>query len=211
MRMKIRKYLTFLLLLSIVFGISSCRDSLRRHWTEEGFNGKYFSNILVVGISNQTREREFFESYTTDLFEFNGYKSMLSHYIMPHQMELNDSIFQSLIAKYKVDGVLVIAQNSDEGTFPATETHKKLGKFYAQRHYKMHAPSFTTFEKPIMEALFYDFTNPELGQLVWRGEMPIIKADNQELKERFLNRMVNHLIETGIILNTKAQALFSGS
>ena len=188
-----------LLFLGIVI-LTSC-SKLRKSWTAEDYQGRSFTKLAVFSVDADSSVRKVLEQAAIDQFLDADIDALPSSKFVSEE-DLADSTLDKTISNLELDGILTISlviQDSGNSVLP--ENYNKFSKFYSLRFTELNTQRYLTKEvEYVMEGVLYDLSESE--QMVWRGEMALLDPENVEAKKRFIKRMLNELIEDGLILGS---------
>ena len=100
--------LTASLLLLVIF--SSCGSTMKYTWTKEGYTGKHFDKILVVGVTKNMESRSVFENTVVKLLADEGITAENSNKAIPPIQsvdQVSEERFVNVVREGNYDGVLV--------------------------------------------------------------------------------------------------------
>lgn len=99
----------FILVLLVVLGLGGCTStSLRDVWSENDTSGARFERILVVGFTENERNRRIFEDeFVAQLSRIDGVTATASIQIMPPTQGLERSQIDAILRNGEYDSVLM--------------------------------------------------------------------------------------------------------
>jgi hypothetical protein len=175
--MKILKLIAATVLLLI---ISSCGSTMKNTWTKEGYSGKNFEKILVIGISRNVDSRTVFENTVVKLLGNKGITAHNSLETIPPVKDITQMSKERIIAAVRngnYDGVIVstlLIVNSED-ILQSTSMGKMnygFGGYIYSGYDTMYTPDYYREQKSyVLETRLFD-ANEESAEkaLVWSGE-----------------------------------------
>ena len=90
-----------------IFGITillfSCGATMKNTWSREGYTGKHFDKILVIGVARNLESRSAFENTTVRLLAENGITAENSLTVLPPVKDMSE-FSEERIVKIVRDG-----------------------------------------------------------------------------------------------------------
>ncbi|MFT6797779.1 MAG: hypothetical protein ACJART_002933 [Maribacter sp.] len=175
--MKIPKLIAATVLLLI---ISSCGSTMKNTWTKEGYSGKNFEKILVIGISRNVDSRTVFENTVVKLLGNKGITAHNSLEAIPPVKDITQMSKERIVAAVRdgnYDGVIVstlLIVNSED-ILQSTSMGKMnygFGGYIYSGYDTMYTPDYYREQKSyVLETRLFD-ANEESAEkaLVWSGE-----------------------------------------
>lgn len=212
MKELIKKLFFLAVCLTIVI---SCSPKLGANWTQDGYAGRSYSKIAVVGISNNLKARTEFEKTAVDFFKKKGINAIEGVEVFRIGMtkaEETEENLKKLITDNKLDGVITMSLvDSEESkrykpgeTYNVAAGYYRVGKYLVRRYATVRTPGYYVPSKSyLIEAVLYDLQGDlsvEKKRLVWRGQSSLIDPSSIESAARsFTKTMVNHVVTDGIV------------
>ncbi len=175
--MKILKLIAATVLL---LSISSCGSTMKNTWTKEGYSGKNFEKILVIGISRNVDSRTVFENTVVKLLGNKGITAHNSLEAIPPVKDITQMSKERIVAAVRdgnYDGVIVstlLIVNSED-ILQSTSMGKMnygFGGYIYAGYNTMYTPDYYREQKSyVLETRLFD-ANEESAEkaLVWSGE-----------------------------------------
>ena len=187
------------------WALAACATTtLTSSWKDESYSGGIFRKVLIVGVSEQPRNRRIFEDEFAARLQSRGVETVASYRIVPTDGKLNRAEVQSKIQGRGFDAVVVVSRISER-----TETIQHPGRIevdqrggwhghYSRRWEGTYMPPTTTeYQVAVLEANVYD---PRTDRLIWTGsfETEILESVNRAV-ESFVLGAIKSLEEAQLI------------
>ncbi|MCJ7468426.1 MAG: hypothetical protein MUO53_17235 [Maribacter sp.] len=213
------KRLKSVALLSIVSLLFSCGATMKHTWSKEGYAGKHFEKILVIGASRNLESRSTFENTTVKLLAENGITAENSLSVLPPIRDINEISEERIIKAVKdgnYDGV-IIATLLDINTKEITQIGTPMyGPMYAGRGYYgygygryiygsynyMYTPDYYHEQKTyVVETRLFDATADSVkNALLWSGQSDITDPSSYEAgAASYAKTLVNSLLKYKVV------------
>ncbi|MCE2611574.1 hypothetical protein LVD13_01230 [Flavobacteriaceae bacterium D16] len=214
------KKLRLVALLSIPLLLFSCGATMKHTWSKEGFSGKKFEKILVIGASRNLASRTTFENTTVQRLAENGIKAENSLSVIPPVQDLNEISEERIVKAVKdggYDGVIV-ASLLDINTKDVVQSGTPVyGPMYAGRGYYgygygryvyrsynyMYTPDYYREQKTfVVETRLFDANAESVEQaLVWSGQSNITDPSSFETgAASYAKTLVKSLLKYKVVL-----------
>lgn len=197
----------------------SCGATMKHTWSREGFSGKHFEKILVIGASRNLESRSAFENTTVKLLADNGIKAENSLSAIPPISDMNEISEERIVSIVKnggYDGVIVAAL-LDVNTRDVAESNTMVyGPMYAGRGYYgygygryvygsynyMYTSNYYREQKTyVVETRLFDAHEDSAEKaLLWSGQSNITDPRSFESgASSYAKTLVNSLLKNKII------------
>ncbi len=158
--------------------ISCAATKLTHVWTDEAYHGAPFSDVLVVGVSDQERIRRSFEDKFVKQLKKIGIEAVASVAVIPSDKKLEKEAIASAVEKSEVDAVLIIhllGVDKEEiyhppSTYyhPAPYYYGGYYGYYGNVYSYVHSPGYYTDNvKVLLETNMYEV---DTEKLIWSGK-----------------------------------------
>ncbi len=158
--------------------ISCTTTKLTHVWTDEAYSGAPFSDVLVVGVSDQERVRRSFEDEFVKQLKETGIEAVASAAAIPSDKKLEKKAIASAVEKLGVDAVLVthLLGVDKEETYTPPTTYYRPAPYYYGGYYgyygnaynNVHTPGYYTTHVTVrLETNLYE---AETEKLIWSGQ-----------------------------------------
>ncbi len=203
----------------ILLIVSSCGSVMKYTWTQEGFSGKQFDKILVIGASKNIQSRTVFENTVVKLLAKEGINAENNLRALPPVQDISQTSEESIIKAVKdgnYDAVLV-ATLVDVNTQDVRESGTTMyGPMYAGRGYYgrgygryiysgygyMYSPDYYREQKTfVVETRLFDANaNSVEKALVWSGQSNITDPSSFESgASSYAKTLVKSLLKSNLI------------
>lgn len=209
-----KRLLKLSFLVAVTFLMVSCSSTMKHTWTQEGYTGKHFDKILVIGASRNLESRSAFENTTVELLAENGIKAENSLKVLPPVQDVNE-ISEELIEKVVKEGnydAVIVAFLVDVNTKDVVETttptviYGRRGYGYGRYVYgsynSIYSPDYYRQQKTyVVETRLFDAHAESKEQaMVWSGQSNITDPSSFEKgAESYAKTMVKSLMQYKII------------
>jgi len=172
--------------LKIVAGVlvllitTSCGSAMKSTWTKEGYTGKKFKKILVVGISRNADSRTVFENKVVELLGNKGITAHNSLEAIPPVKDITQMSKERIVAAVRdgnYDGVIVstLLMVNSEDILQSTSMGKMnygFGGYIYSGYDTMYTPDYYREQKSyVLETRLFDANEESADKaLVWSGE-----------------------------------------
>ena len=158
--------------------ISCATTKLTHVWTDEAYSGAPFSDVLVVGVSDQERVSRSFEDEFVKQLEEIGIEAVSSAAVIPSDKKLEKKAIVSAVEKLEVDAVLVthlLGVDKKETYHPPT-TYYRPAPYYYGGYYGyygnvynyVHSPGY--YKTHVTVRLETNLYEAETEKLIWSGK-----------------------------------------
>ncbi len=203
----------------ILLIVSSCGSAMKYTWTQEGFSGKQFDKILVIGASKNMQSRTVFENTVVKLLAKESINAENSLKALPPVQDISQISEESIIKAVKdgnYDGVLV-ATLVDVNTQDVRESGTTMyGPMYAGRGYYgrgygryiysgygyMNSPNYYREQKTfVVETRLFDANADSLATaLLWSGQSNITDPSSFESgASSYAKTLVKSLLKSNLV------------
>jgi len=199
--------------------ISSCGSAMKYTWTKEGYTGKHFDKILVIGASKNLESRSAFENTVVRLLGEEGIMAENSLKAIPPIQDLTQISEEKIVDAVKAgnyDGVIV-GTLVDVNTKEVVESGSPVyGPMYGGRGYYgygygryiysgynyMYTPDYYREQQTyVVESRLFD-ANAESAEkaLVWSGQSNITDPSSFESgATKYAKTLVKTLLKSKLI------------
>jgi hypothetical protein len=214
--MKTVKIISASLVLLIV---ASCGSAMKYTWSKEGFTGKHFEKILVIGASRNIQSRTVFENTVVSLLAKENITAQNSLTALPPVQDISQISEERIIAAVRdgdYDGVLV-ATLVDVNTQDVRESGTTLyGPMYGGRGYYgrgygryaysgyayMYTPDYYREQKTyVVETRLFDANAQSVEEaLVWSGQSNVTDPRSFESgASSYAKTVVKSLLKSNVV------------
>ena len=206
-------------LFAITLFLFSCGATMKNTWSREGYTGKHFDKILVLGVARNLEARSTFENTTVSLLAENGITAENSLTVLPpvkDMSEFSEERIVKIVKEGNYDAVLAATLVDVNSRDVVQSAGSYYGPMYAGRGYYgygygsyiysgynyMYMPDYYREQKTyVVESRLYDATVDSKEQaLVWSGQSNVTDPSSFESgAEKFANTMVKTLIGSRVI------------
>ena len=204
----------------ILLIVSSCGTAMKYSWTKDGFSGKKFEKILVIGASRNIQSRTVFENTTVvKLLAKENITAQNSLKALPPIQDISQISEERIMAAVKegnYDGVLVatlvdvnIQDVRESGTTmygPMYGGRGYYGRGYGRYIYSgynyMYTPDYYKQQKTyVVETRLYDANAQSIEKaLVWSGQSNITDPSSFESgASSYAQTLVKSLLKSDLI------------
>ncbi|TFG74482.1 MAG: hypothetical protein E4H26_07895 [Flavobacteriales bacterium] len=199
--------------------LSSCGSAMKYTWTKEGYTGKHFEKILVIGASKNMESRSVFENTVVKLLAEEGITAENSLKAIPPIQDITQISEEKIVDAVKAgnyDGVIV-ATLIDVNTKDVMESGTPMyGPMYGGRGYYgygygryvysgynyMYTPDYYRQQQTyVVESRLFD-THAESADkaLIWSGQSNITDPSSFESgAASFAKTLVKSLLKSKLI------------
>jgi len=198
---------------------SSCGSAMKYTWTKEGFSGKHFEKILVIGASRNIQSRTVFENTVVNLLAKENITAQNSLNALPPVQDISQISEERIITAVRdgnYDGVLV-ATLVDVNTQDVRESGTTMyGPMYGGRGYYgrgygryiysgynyMYTPDYYREQKTyVVETRLFDAKAQSIEKaLVWSGQSNITDPGSFESgASSYAKTLVKSLLKSNLI------------
>jgi hypothetical protein len=96
-----------LVLFTCIFLISCANSKLSRTWIDPKYGGSQYSNLLVIGVTEDENIRRSFEKKFVEKLEADGIKAVESSTVMSKDQKMDKETILAVVEKTGADGVLL--------------------------------------------------------------------------------------------------------
>lgn len=178
-----------------IFFIISCAGTKLTHkQINEEFKGKPVSNILVIGIADNDKNRRAFENKFVAQLKKAGINAISSANVipMPTDLKLEKEDILSVVKKYQNDAVIITHVKSLEEKEVRTRDARSRTSFYSYYGfvygYANNSNYSGTNTSVLLETNLYDV---KTEQLIWSGQSKTLKPES-------VNELLNDVIKVVI-------------
>ena len=177
----------------VLFGLTACAPTkLTKVWKDSDYTGGTLKSVMVVGISENQKNRKLFEQYFAGQFQENGVKAYTCAAVVSPDKESNKDAIKNQAERLGVDAVLVThvvgVEEKEDYIAPTTAyipgpERQYLGRHYSTVYNYAHQPGFSIKSQNVrLENNLYE-TKTE--KLIWSSS-----------SETFNPQSVNEIIES---------------
>ena len=188
--------------------LSSCTNTkVTSVWMDSEKAGTSFSDILIIGISEEDHNRRLFEEQFANQLRTVGVNSEVSYTLLPQGTDINRETVDAAIKGKTIDAVLVThlvaveeetvyRQNMDYR--PAYGYYDGLYSYYPHVHSYVHQSGYyTTHEVVKLETNLYEVATDDL---VWSAQSQSFAPESaKEVIDDLANLVIKDLQEKGLI------------
>lgn len=205
--MKSLKVITGALLFLI---ITSCGSVMKSTWTKEGYTGKKFEKILVIGISRNADSRTVFENTVVTLLGKQGITAHNSLEAIPPVKDITQMSKERIEAAVRdgnYDGVIVstlLIVNSED-ILQSTSMGKMnygYGGYIYSGYNSLYTPDYYREQKSyVLETRLFDANEESVEKaLVWSGESKLTDPGTFEAAAAiYAENVVNILVNSSLV------------
>ena len=194
--MKILRLIAVLALPLIFF---SCSSTMKYVWAQEGYSGKHYDKILVVGVAQRLESRLAFENTVVKLLAAEGVTAETSTIAIPpvqNMEEVSKERFVKVVKEGNYDGVIVarlidvsikdVLESGSPSYGPMYAGRGYYGYGYGQYMYSgynyMYTADYYRQEQTyVVETRLFDANAENLEKaLVWSGQSNITDPSSYE-------------------------------
>lgn len=206
-------------ILGITLLLFSCSATMKHTWSREGYTGKHFDKILVIGVSRNLETRSTFENTTVSLLAENGIMAENSLTVLPPVKDMTEFSEERVIRIVKdgdYDGLLVATLIDVNSRDVVESAGSYYGPMYGGRGYYgygygsylysgynyMYMQDYYRESKTyVVESRMYDATvDSKEEALVWSGQSNVTDPSSFESgASKFANTVVKALIGNRVI------------
>jgi len=183
-----RKTINFMILSMIFIILSACSaSSVRLHsvWRDSNYSSGYIKKVLVVGVSDNERNRKLFETEFSNRFESQLVKAVSSAELIPLDSDLTKENIKKKAIEVEADSVFVthLVSVEEKEVYNPPEyrsdfTPIQFGPYYTSVHDYVVMPGYYSQHKYVkLESNLYD-TQSE--KLIWTAQSEIIDPQSVE-------------------------------
>jgi len=195
--------------ISLSFVLAGCSSTrLTSVWADKGYQGK-LGTVLVIGVSENLRDRRIFEDALVKAFKGAGVKALSSAAVLPADHKLDKKSLEEAARKYGVDAVMitsVVGVEENEVYYPPTTTYvapplyyRDMWSYYPQVYETYSTPGYTVkYQNVKLESNLYDAGT---GALVWSAASEAFDpaSDIRKFSNALASQFVASLREAGLI------------
>ena len=158
--------------------ISCAATKLTHVWTDEAYRGAPFSNVLVIGVSDQERVRRSFEDKFVKQLKEIGIEAVASAAVIPSDKKLEKKAIASAVERSGVDAVLVthLLGVDKKKIYHTPSTYYRPAPYYYGGYYGyygnvynyVHSPTYYT--RHVMVRLETNLYEVDTEKLIWSGK-----------------------------------------
>ena len=158
--------------------ISCAATKLTHVWTDEAYRGAPFSNVLVIGVSDQERVRRSFEDKFVKQLKEIGIEAVASAAVIPSDKKLEKKAIASAVERSGVDAVLVthLLGVDKKETYHPPSTYYHPAPYYYGGYYGyygnvysyVHSPAYYTSH--VLVRLETNLYEVDTEKLIWSGK-----------------------------------------
>lgn len=206
--MKIQLGLSLFALLFLM----SCSSTMKYTWTNDGYEGRQFKKILVIGEAKTQQGRLNAENAIVNALTKEGITATNSVSIFPptqNNHELNEDEIENRILGGGYDGVLITslvdAKTRDVREGGGTYTQPvayRYGRYVRRGYVHMQEPEYYRQEKTyVLETQFFDVADKATKEsVVWSGQSELTDPSSAESAEKsYSKKLVKTLLDSGMI------------
>lgn len=199
---------------SFIIILFSCGTTMKNTWTKNGFSGKKFNNILVIGATKNLESRQTFENNVVALLAENGITAKTSIDVLPpisNPEETSEDKIIDIIKNGNYDAVLV-ASLVDVNTKDVRESSNYYGGVYPVRYgygryiyssYNFaYSPDYYRQQQTfVLESRLFDTSETTKEEaLIWTGQSNFTDPNSYEsLSKKFAKTVVDALLKSQIL------------
>lgn len=192
--------------------LASCSSTMKYTWTNEGYQGRAYKKVLVIGEAKTQQGRANAENAIVDALKKEGINATNSILLFPpteDNHELSELEIENRILDGGYDGVLVTslvdaktrAVREGGGTYYAPN-HYRYGRYARRGYMHMYEPEYYREEKTfVLETKFFDVSNrANKESVVWSGQSELTDPSSaQSAAKSYSKKLVKTLLQSGMI------------
>lgn len=197
--------------ITLIF-LMSCTSTMKYTWKNDGYQGRSYKKILVIGEAKSQQGRMNAENAIVDALTKEGINATNSLSIFPpleNNHELSEEEIEKRILDDGYDGVLVTslvdAKTRDVreggGTY-YQPTYYRYGRYARRGYVHMQEPEYYRQEKTfVLETQFFDVSEKATKEsVVWSGQSELTDPSSAESGAKsYSKKLVKTLLESGMI------------
>jgi len=172
----------------LIYGCTTTTN-LRSVWFDKEYAGAPLKNIMIIAVTENTRNRRIFEDALVNQFGKNGIRTIASYNVFPGIDKLNKEIILEKSTALKLDGIIVTtisAIEEEELYYPPATTYMtpqpyyhNMWTYYPQIYERHRSPGYTLkFEHVKLESNLYQ---PASGKLLWSAQSELFDPKSYDL------------------------------
>ncbi|VAX11672.1 hypothetical protein MNBD_GAMMA25-2115 [hydrothermal vent metagenome] len=184
-----RFHLLFISLITLFTGACTTTTSLTGVWFDKQYSGPPLQNIMIIAVTENTRNRRIFEDALVKQFSQAGTKATASYTVFPGVEQLNKDLIAEKSASLKLDGIIITtitAIENEELYYPPASTYvapqpyyHNMWTYYPQVYETNTSPGYTVkYEHVKLESNLY---NPDTEKLIWSAQSQLFDPKSQDL------------------------------
>lgn len=119
--------------------LAACSStSLKEAWTDPEYKGQPLKRVLVIGVTENVRNRRAFEDAMVSAFRGRGVEAISSATISPPSMEIDEDMLRAKVKELNADAVLVtrmVGVEKETIYTPGTSTYTRAPRYYSFHDY----------------------------------------------------------------------------
>ncbi len=163
--------------------------SLTGVWYDKQYSGSSLNNIMIIAVTENTRNRRIFEDALVKQFSQVGVKAVASYNVFPGVEKLNKEIISEKSKKLNLDGIIITsitAVENEELYYPPASTYiapqpyyHNMWTYYPQVYETHSSPGYTVkYEHVKLESNLYQ---PATGKLLWSAQSELFDPKSHDL------------------------------
>ncbi len=206
------KFTLHTLIIAIVIFLSACAttSNLTGVWFDKQYNGSPLNNIMIIAVTENTRNRRIFEDAMVKQFGQNGIKSVASYNIFPGIDKLTKEMLTKKSKELNLDGIIITsitAIENEELYYPPATTYvapqpyyHNMWTYYPQVYETHRSPGYTVkYENVKLESNLYQ---PSTAKLLWSAQSELFDPKSHDLNtisETLAWKFIKSLRKAGLI------------
>ena len=189
------------------FFISCAPSKVTSTWKSDAYTGGPITNVMVIGITANVKNRKIFETAFTNHFVKNGVKAIPGYSLIPDISGLNEEMILSVTENKGIDAIFVthvLGLKAEEVLFkplgydPRGQYRPTFGNYiYAANSYVTSPMKYTQVENVQLESLLFDRQTKEM---IWALASDTYRPDSlKEVIDRLAINVMNSLRENQLI------------
>ena len=175
----------------ITLFISACTTttSLTGVWFDKQYSGAPLNNIMIIAVTENTRNRRIFEDALVKQFSKNGVRATASYTVFPGVDKLNKELVSEKAKTLKLDGIIVTtitAIENEELYYPPASTYvapqpyyHNMWTYYPQVYETHTSPGYSVkYENVKLESNLYE---PDTAKLMWSAQSELFDPKSRDL------------------------------
>ncbi len=173
------------------FFINACATttSLQSVWFDKQYTGAPLNNIMIIAVTEKTRNRRVFEDALVKQFGQSGVKATASYTAFPGVDKLSKKMIAEKSKTLNLDGIIITtitAIENEELYYPPATTYAtphpyyyNIWTYYPQVYERHGLPKYTVkYENVKLESNLYQ---ADSGKLLWSAQSELFDPKSRDL------------------------------
>ncbi|MBW1840598.1 MAG: hypothetical protein JRI75_02230 [Deltaproteobacteria bacterium] len=199
--------ITSLVVISLLFFLSCAPSKLTSTWKSDTYTGGPLKNVMIIGITENVKNRKVFETAFTNTFIKNGVQAIPSYTVIPDIKDINEERVVSEAEKKEINAVFVthvLGLKAEEvfykplGYDPRSQYRPTVGNYInVAKDYVTSPMQYTQVEEVQLESLLFD---RETQEMIWSVSSDTYRPDSvKEVIDRLATNVMKSLRESQLI------------